>query len=86
MEYEVTISQTNTGLQSNADATLVLVKSDEYKKYNYVVAADNYDQAVKDKKILKNAIDKAKRTRIDFENKILDEWAPIEGGKNSRRI
>lgn len=50
MEYEVTISQTNTGLQSNADATLVLVKSDEYKKYNYVVAADNYDQAVKDKK------------------------------------
>lgn len=78
MEYEVTISQTNTGLQSNADATLVLVKSDEYKKYNYVVAADNYDQAVKDKKILKNAIDKAKRTRIDFENKILDEWAPIK--------
>ena len=53
MEYEVTISQTNTGLQSNADATLVLVKSDEYKKYNYVVAADNYDQAVKDKKNLK---------------------------------
>ena len=78
MEYEVTISQTNTGLQSNADATLVLVKSDEYKKYNYVVAADNYDQAVKDKKILKNAIDKAKRTRIDFENKIRDEWAPIK--------
>lgn len=78
MGYEVTINQTNEGLQSNADATLALVKSDEYKKYNYVVTADNYDQAVKDKKTLKDAIDKAKRTRIDFENKILNEWTPIK--------
>lgn len=78
MEYEVIIQQTEKGLQNNADRILELVNSKEYKKYKYVVTTENYDEAIKDKKALKNKYEDAKRNRIDFEKKLLDEWKPIK--------
>lgn len=78
MKYEVAITQTETGLQSNANKILELVKGPEYKKYNYVVTAENYKDAVQDKKDLKKDYESAKRKRIDFKNKLLNDWDPIE--------
>lgn len=78
MKYEVAITQTENGLQSNANRILELVKGPEYKKYNYVVTADNCKDAIVDKKSLKKEYESAKRKRIDFRNKLLDDWKPIE--------
>lgn len=78
MKYEVVINQTENGLQANAEQLLALVQSEEFKKYNYIVTANNYDDAKKDKKELDDDVKKAKRERIDFEKMMLSTWAPIK--------
>lgn len=78
MEYAVSLTQTNNGLIDNADEILKLVKSNEYKKYNYVVDAGNYKTAKTDKQKLSDEIEKAKRERIDFEKRLQDQWTPVK--------
>lgn len=79
MKYEVSISQTAGGLNSNAEQMLELVKSKEYKKYNYIVDASNCKAAQDDRKVINDELTKAKRERIDFErNIILGQWNPIK--------
>lgn len=79
MKYEVSISQTTGGLKSNAEQMLELVKSKEYKKYNYIVDASNCKAAQDDRKVINDELTKAKRERIDFErNIILGQWNPIK--------
>lgn len=79
MKYEVSICQTTGGLKSNAEQMLELVKSKEYKKYNYIVDASNCKAAQDDRKVINDELTKAKRERIDFErNIILGQWNPIK--------
>lgn len=79
MKYEVSISQTAGGLNSNAEQMLELVKSKEYKKYNYIVDASNCKAAQDDRKVINDELTESKRKRIDFERDIiLGQWNPIK--------
>lgn len=78
MEYKVIINQTENGLKANAEQLIALVQSEEFKKYNYVVTANNYNDAKQDKKELEDMIKVAKRKRIDFEKEMLSAWTPIK--------
>ncbi|MCR0327581.1 DUF1351 domain-containing protein [[Clostridium] innocuum] len=78
MKYEIELKQGENGLFNNAEQILSLVQGDEYKKYNYIVTENNYDDAKEDKKKLKAELESAKRNRIDFEKKINEEWNPVK--------
>lgn len=78
MKYEIELKQGENGLFNNAEQILSLVQGDEYKKFNYIVTENNYDDAKEDKKKLKAELESAKRNRIDFEKKINEEWNPVK--------
>lgn len=78
MKYEIELKQGENGLFNNAEQILSLVQGDEYKKYNYIVTENNYDDAKEDKKKLKAELESAKLNRIDFEKKINEEWNPVK--------
>lgn len=78
MKYEIELKQGENGLFNNAEQILSLVQGDEYKKYNYIVTENNYDDAKEDKKKLKAELESAKRNRIAFEKKINEEWNPVK--------
>lgn len=78
MKYDVSIKQSEKGLINNANDILAMVNGPEYKKYNYVVTENNRDAAKKDVAKLNKEVESAKRKRIDFEKKMLEDWDPIK--------